>query len=234
MRVALVALGHSCTNYMELAFGAGGRKRIWDETWGVNAAGDVIQCERIFHMDDMRIQEARAAAGNEKVKAMLEWMKTTQTPIMTSRAYDTYPSLVEYPLEEIVNSLGSNYFNNTVPYAIAFAIHYGVKHLFLYGVDYSYPNIMDAERGRGCCEYWIRAAQERGCEVSIGMGSTILDGMVGHEYGYDTEILKWQQEDGRLKLTRTDRETIPTAAEIEARYDHRNLAREAGLLTLES
>jgi hypothetical protein len=153
---------------------------------------------------------------------------------MTSRAYDTYPSLVEYPLEEIVNSLGSNYFNNTVPYAIAFAIHYGVKHLFLYGVDYSYPNIMDAERGRGCCEYWIRAAQERGCEVSIGMGSTILDGMVGHEYGYDTEILKWQQEDGRLKLTRTDRETIPTAAEIEARYDHRNLAREAGLLTLES
>jgi hypothetical protein len=229
LKVALVALGHSCTNYMELAFGAGGRKRIWDETWGVNAAGDVIQCDKIFHMDDMRIQESRAAAGNEKVKAMLEWMKTTSTPIYTSRKYDDYPSLVEYPLEEVVNHLGSTYFNNTVPYAIAYAAHIGVKELHLYGVDYTYPDIMDAERGRACAEYWVRACQERGCEVSVAENSTLMDAFRGAPYGYDTLDVKWEAVDGKFKLITTPKEIIPTAAEIEKRYDHLGLAKERGL-----
>jgi hypothetical protein len=231
LRVALVALGHSCTNYMELAFGAGGRKRIWDETWGVNAAGDVIHCDRIFHMDDVKIQEARAEAGNEKVKAMLEWMKTTQTPIMTSRKYDDYPTLVEYPLEEVVNALGSTYFNNTVPYAIAYAAYIGVKELHLYGVDYTYPNIMDAERGRACAEYWVRAAQERGCEVSVAENSTLMDAFKGAPYGYDSEDVRWEAVDGKFKFIRTPKEKLPTAEEMEARYDHLGLAKEKGLTT---
>ena len=230
MRVALVALGHSCTEYMELAFGAGGRKRIFDETWGVNAAGDVIHCDRIFHMDDVKIQEARAAAGNEKVAAMLEWMKVHPGPIMTSRKYDDYPGLVEYPLEEIVNSLGSTYFNNTTPYAIAYAAHIGVKELFLFGVDYTYPNIADAEKGRACCEYWIRAAQERGCEVSVAANSTIMDAFKGAPYGYDTLDVKWEAVDGKFKLVTTPKDVIPTAEEMEKRYDHLNLAREKGLI----
>jgi hypothetical protein len=228
MRVALVALGHSCTNYMELAFGAGGRKRIWDETWGVNAAGDVIQCDRIFHMDDMRIQEARAEAGNEKIKTMLEWMKTTSTPIITSRKYDEYPSSVEYPLEEVVNHLGSTYFNNTVPYAIAYAAHIGVKDLFCYGVDYAFPSAF--ETGRGCAEYWVRAAQERGCQVHVGLGSNLMDGFDHVPYGYDTQEVKYIVEDGHVTVSKTDREKIPTAEEIERRYDHMGRAREEGLI----
>jgi hypothetical protein len=229
MKVALVALGHSCTNYMELAFGAGGRKRIWDETWGINAAGGVIQCDRIFHMDDVKIQEARAEAGNEKIKTMLEWMKVHPGPIMTSRVYHDYPGLVEYPLEEVVNALGATYFNNTVPYAIAYAIYIGAKQLHLFGVDYSYPNILDAERGRACAEYWVRAAQERGCEVSVAENSTLMDAFKGAPYGYDTEDIRWEAEDGKFKLRRSPKEALPTAAEMELRYDHLNLAREKGL-----
>jgi hypothetical protein len=231
MRVALVALGHSCTNYLELAFGAGGRKRIWDETWGVNAAGGVIQCDRIFHMDDVKVQEARAEAGNEKIKHLLAWMKEHPGPIMTSKAYPDYPGLVEYPLEEVVNHLGSTYFNNTVPYAIAYAAHTGVKELHLYGVDYTYPNIMDAERGRACAEYWVRAAQERGCEVSVAQNSTLMDAFQGAPYGYDAEDVRWEAVDGKFKMIRTPKEKLPTAKEMEARYDHLNLAREKGLTT---
>jgi hypothetical protein len=33
-----------------------------DEVWAINALGDIVQCDRIFHMDDVRIQEIRAAA----------------------------------------------------------------------------------------------------------------------------------------------------------------------------
>lgn len=228
MRVALVALGHSCTNYMELAFGVGGRKRIWDETWGVNAAGDVIHCDRIFHMDDLRIQEARAAAGNEKIKAMIEWMKTTDTPIITSRKYEDYPTLVEYPLEQVVNALGSTYFNNTVPYAIAYAAYIGVKDLYLYGVDYAFPSAF--ETGRGCCEYWLRAFQERGGQIHVGLGSNLMDGFNHVPYGYDTQDVKYSVADGHVTVTKTDKEKIPTAEEIEDRYDHMGRARKEGLI----
>ena len=225
MRVALVALGHSCTEYMELTFGAGGRKRIFDETWGINAAGDVIHCDKIFHMDDVKVQELRAEAGNEKVRAMLAWMKTHPGPIFTSKAYPDYPGLVEYPLEDVVNALGANYFNNTTPYVIAYAAFIGVKELFLFGVDYTYPNMQEAERGRACCEYWIRAAQERGCEVSVAANSTIMDAFKGKCYGYDAVDIEWKQEDGRFKPVMTPKE-LPTAEEIEKRYDSYSLFRE--------
>lgn len=231
MRVALVALGHSCTEYVEIALGQGGRKRLWDEVWGVNAAGDIIHCDKIFHMDDVKVQEIRAEAGNEKVKEMLRWMKTHPGPIFTSRTYPDYPGLVEYPLEEVVNHLGSTYFNNTVPYAIAYAAHIGVKELYLYGVDYVYGGIVNAEKGKACAEYWIRAAQERGCEVSVASSSTLMDAFRGAPYGYDTEDIKWEAVDGKFKMIRTPKEKLPTAEEMEARYDHLKLARDRGLVT---
>lgn len=227
MRVALVALGHSCTNYLELAIGRGGRKGLYDETWVVNGAGDVLIADRIFHMDDVRIQEKRAEAGNIKVKNMLAWMRGHPGPIYTSRTHPDYPGLVEYPLEDVVNTLGSNYFNNTVPYAIAYAAFLGtVTELGLFGVDYTYPNMQEAERGRACCEYWIRACQERGITVSAALGSTIMDGFKGMPYGYDTLDLNWEAIDNKYKITMTPKEVIPTAEEIERRYDSYSLFKE--------
>jgi uncharacterized membrane protein YecN with MAPEG domain len=39
----------------------GGRHKFCDETWVINAFGDILACDRVFHMDDVRIQEIRAA-----------------------------------------------------------------------------------------------------------------------------------------------------------------------------
>src|SRR3990167_2274084 len=125
MRAAIVALGQSGIEFVREAEALGGRQQIADEVWAINGYGDVIQCDRIFHMDDVRIQEARAAAGNKKIGRMLAWMKQHPGPIITSRAHPDYPGLVAFPLEAVINSVahGRAYFNGTVAYAVALAIH---------------------------------------------------------------------------------------------------------------
>ena len=60
--VSIVGLGPSCATFFELTRRLGGVSAWCDEVWGINAIGDVLKCDRIFHMDDVRVQEIRAAA----------------------------------------------------------------------------------------------------------------------------------------------------------------------------
>jgi hypothetical protein len=58
----------------------------------INAMGSVIQSDLVFHMDDVRIQERRAAADPEgMVAGLLEWLKTYQGRVMTGRGHPDYP-----------------------------------------------------------------------------------------------------------------------------------------------
>lgn len=228
--VAIVGLGPSCAQFFELTRRMGGVSAWCDEVWGINAIGDVLKCDRVFQMDDVRIQELRAAAApNSPVASMLKWMKTHPGPIYTSVAREGYPGLVAFPLEEILNRKhdgngGAPYFNSTTAYAIAFAVHIGVKRLSLFGVDYTLPNRHHAEKGRACCEFWLGIAAARGIEITLPDATSLLDACEppeGRLYGYDcVDVQIIDQPDGSVKVTMTDREAIPTAAEIEARYDH--------------
>jgi len=155
--IAILGLGPSLDQYLEHTKRLGGRSRFCDETWAINALGNVFDCDLIFHMDDVRIQEIRAeAAPASNIAAMLEWLKTSRVPVITSRAHPDYPALVDFPLEDVLNHLGHDYFNNTAAYAVALAIHIGATKISLFGMDYTYPNVHDAEKGRACVEFWRR------------------------------------------------------------------------------
>ena len=55
------------------------------------------------------------------------------------------------------------YLNNTVPYAIAFAISQEVSKICLYGIDFSYKEVPHmAEAGRACTEFWLAIASTKG------------------------------------------------------------------------
>jgi hypothetical protein len=223
--VVILGLGPSAEAYMDLAKRMGNRRRLCDEVWAINALGDVVQCDRIFHMDDVRIQEIRAAAQpDSNIAAMLEWMRTTATPIYTSRTHPDYPSLVEYPLEAVINDCGLEYLNNTAAAAVAFANLIGVKQITLFGCDYTYANSHDAEKGRACTEFHLGIAKARGTVIGITDRTSLLDGCASRAdrlYGYDTlEVELTGGGDGPVKVNFTPRETLPTADEIEARYDH--------------
>lgn len=223
--VAILGLGPSLDQYLEITKRLGGRSRFCDEVWAINALGDVFDCDLIFHMDDVRIQQIRAeAAPASNIAAMLAWLKTSRVPVVTSRAHPDYPALVEFPLEDVLNHLGHDYFNSTAAYAVAFAIHAGATKISIFGMDYTYPSAHHAEKGRACVEFWLGQAHARGIQINLPKTTTMMDSMyprAARLYGYDAVNVAFKsQADGSVTLEFTERETLPTAAEIERNYDH--------------
>lgn len=222
--VAILGLGPSLAAYVDLAKRLGARGKLADEIWGINALGDIIACDRIFHMDDVRIQEARAEARPESnIAAMLGWLKRHPGPIYTSRPHEDYPGLVAYPLADVINSTGYAYFNNTAAYAVAYAVHLGVRKISLFGCDFTYPKAHDAEKGRGCVEWWLGFAAARGIKIAMPPSTSLMDALVPPDerlYGYDTVRVQLRERGGRTRVKFLPREEIPTADEIEDRYDH--------------
>ncbi len=223
--VAIIGLGPSMHDYVAVAKGNGARNKVADEIWSINALADVIKCDRVFHMDDVRIQEARAAKDPDgNIAAMLPWLKQHPGPIYTSRTHPDYPGLVEYPLEEVLaKTTAFPYFNSTAAYAVAYAIAIGVKTIKLYGMDFTYPDKHHAEKGRACVEYWLGVAHARGIKIGVALSSTLWDARSPADrlYGYDTiEPRITFDDDGKPHVSFMPREAVPTAEEIEDRYDH--------------
>jgi hypothetical protein len=154
---------------------------------------------------------------------MLDWLKTHPGPIYTSRAHPDYPGLIDFPLQEVINALKFDYFNNTAAYALAYAIHIGATKISLFGCDYTYPNAHDAERGRACLEFWLGVAAARNIDIAIPKNSSLMDALYPQQqrlYGYDTLDISMQQVDSQVRVAMTPHDNLPTADEIEARYDH--------------
>ena len=222
--VTLLGLGPSLDDYTNITRRLGGRHRYCDEVWTMNALGSVLQCDKIFHMDDVRIQEIRARAKPESnTAAMLEWMINSNIPVITSRPHPDYPTLRPFPLRQVLNEFNTGYFNSTAAYAVAYAMWAGAEKISLFGCDFTYPDAHDAEKGRACVEFWLGMAAERGIKIVVPRNSTLLDAIHSQAdrfYGYDTLDLNiWQDENG-IGIDFTERAELPTAEEMEDRYDH--------------
>ena len=226
--VVILGLGPSAEQYMDLCKRLGGRRRFADQVWAINAMGDVVQCDLVFHMDDIRVQELRAAAApDSNIAEMVKWLKTSPVPVITSRAHPDYPALREFPLQDVINTLGLAYFNGTAAYAAAYAIFMGATKISLFGCDFSYANSHQAEKGRGCLEFWLGFAAARGIELGFADRTSLLDTIdepaddgVLNVYGYDFDHVLIDVVDGAAQVRFEPRDNPPTASEIEARYDH--------------
>jgi hypothetical protein len=222
--VTILGLGPSLEEYVNIAKRLGGKHAYCDEVWGINAVGGVIQCDRIFHMDDVRIQQVRAEAEpDSNIARMLEWIKVHPGPVYTSRSHKDYKGLVEFPLEAVMNDLRYDYFNNTAAYALAYAIHLRVEKISIFGCDYTYPNAHDAERGRACLEFWLGQAAAKGINIAIPKNSSLMDALYTQQdrlYGYDTIDISMELDGSKIIVNKKKHKRLPTAEEIEDRYDH--------------
>lgn len=229
--IAIVAFGPTSAFYLDAAKKEGNRKRFADFVIAVNAMGSVIQADLVFHMDDVRIQERRAAADPEgHIAGIVEWLREYPGRVMTSRGHPDYPNLEEFPLEDVLNKLGSGYINGTGAAALAYAISLEPKEISLWGFDFTYPNAHKNEKGRGCVEYWLGYAMKAGIQIRLPPKTSLLDSFEdssGDEakiYGYDTMKLRiaFDGELGRFRVTKTPipEEEWPSAEEVEAAYDH--------------
>ena len=165
--VAIVAMGQSSGTYLALCANRGDRHRVAEETWAINAMGGVIDHDLLFHMDDCKIQESRAEADPKGgVSGMVNWLKD-HPRFVTSTAYPDYPGAIEYPLEDVINMIRFPYLNSTSACAVAYAMTMGVKHLKLYGLDFTYQNWHQGEKGRGCVEFLLGIAWAMRINIEI-------------------------------------------------------------------
>ena len=120
--VAIVGMGKSWFDY-NLAKSHGTH---FDEVWAINAVASVIFHDRVFMMDPpSRFLDTDDAGG--QTESMSKLLQEHEGPIYTCQLDDRCPGLVEYPIEEVLGACGCHYLNNTVSYAVAFAIWNKVK-----------------------------------------------------------------------------------------------------------
>jgi hypothetical protein len=182
--IALVAMGQSQIDYHlsrthSLAF---------DEIWAINAMVSVLpEVDRAFILDPMsRFLDTEDAGSMTQI--MRKYLPQIKYPIYTCELDKRVPSAEEFPLGPLVGDLNCAYFNNTVAYAIAFALWNQVSHLTVFGVDFTYKtNMHFAESGKACCEFWLAKCMENNIEVSIAPRSNLLETDVPTKeklYGY--------------------------------------------------
>ena len=182
-KVAIIGLGIS---QVDFAIGLQ-NGRTWDEIWCINSAGYTYPCHKIFMLDPASRFFDSDDAGKQ-TQVMRKLLTKKNTPIYTCELDERIKNPVLYPLEEVCNATKCAYLNNTVAYAIAFALWQKVGRIDLFGIDFSYKeNMHFAEAGRACVEFWISKCMENDILVGISGRSTVLDSNVpAHEklYGF--------------------------------------------------
>ena len=170
MKIAIVGLGGSYSDYIAAKI----RSEHFDEVWGINCVGGIIHVDKTIMMDPVSRFLDSENAGLQTGIAR-DFLEKNTKPIITCEMDKRVKHLEPYPLEAVIKELNICYFNNTVPYAIAYAIYYGAKQLCLYGLDYTYRNVGMAEAGRACTEFWCAIATTRGIKIEVAHNSGLLD-----------------------------------------------------------
>jgi hypothetical protein len=208
--VALVGLGGSQLAYT-LSVANGDE---YDEVWAINSMLAPIKHDRVFMMDPPSRFLDTENAGKQ-TPALRRELPKHQGPIYTCQLDDRVPGAVLYPLEEVIKDTNLCYFNNTVPYAVAFAAYQEIGKLHLFGIDYSYStNVHMAESGRACTEFWLSFCVGRGMKIDVAYGSSLLDTNVPPEerlYGYHRldDPLVMNIENEELLITRQSELVLP-------------------------
>jgi len=149
-KIAIIGLGVS---QVDFAIGLE-NSRTWDEIWCINSAGLVYPADRIFALDP-----ASRFFDSDDAGKQTEAMKKL--------------------MSEVCNATKCAYMNNTVAFALAFAMWNKVARVDLFGIDFSYKeNMHFAEAGRACVEFWISKLMCEDIIVGISGRSTVLDSNV--------------------------------------------------------
>tara|TARA_R100001510_G_C7611472_1_gene174859 strand:- start:297 stop:974 length:678 start_codon:yes stop_codon:yes gene_type:complete len=224
VKIAIVGLGGSYADYIAARVAS----QEFDEIWGINCIGGVIHVDKTFMMDPASRFIDTENAGSQTGIAR-EFLTKNKAPIFSCAKHPDFPAIEQYPLEDVVKSTGYCYFNNTVAYAIAYAVWKKVEKISLYGIDFTYKNVNMAESGRACCEFWCAIAVSKGIKLEVAHRSGLLDTNVPDNeklYGYhrlDDPLVQTVQ-DGHILITKQSDIEPPEPVESDpvlfGRHDH--------------
>ena len=182
-KIAVVAMGKSQLDY-HLSIS---HSQEYDEVWAIGSMCAVVKADRAFIMDPAtRFFETFDAGPQTQV--MRKTLPRLDIPIYSCVADHRVPGINIYPLKEVIKATGCSYFNNSIAYALAFALYQEVGEINIFGADFTYKtNAHFAEMGRSCCEFWLAKCMDKNIEVSIALRSNLLDANIGVKeklYGY--------------------------------------------------
>ena len=193
-RIAIVGMGASIVDYVAAYVNEIRSDVLADEVWVINNCAQFLKHDMVISMRDLR-----SAEPDDPM--LLDLFKKSPVPVMTTKKYPEYPTSFEFPLVDVLNKYQAPYMNNSVAYAVAYAMWRGdVKHISLFGCDYTYPNRSFAEEGRGCLEFWLSKAMNVGIAVTVATSSTLLDQAKNRTYYGYKEAPQLAVEDGRFRL----------------------------------
>lgn len=209
--VVLLGLGPSHQSYVgEVLCHLG---QPWaEEVWTINGGAVAFQCDRCFSIADLR-------TDLHKWPHWAKWLTSSASsriPIYTSKRYPEFPSTIEYPLETLRKFIQFDLvFCNTGPMALAMAMWLGIKEVWMFGIDYTYPNIHLAEQGGQAFAFLLGMCKMMGVEFHIPHTSSLLGAvyqikgtengqMMMKPYGYRDAHINLTNGKGDLNVIRQE------------------------------
>lgn len=130
---------------------------LWGLPWDV---GYWRRMNRLFEMHDLRLL---ASEHSKRAVDYIDQLIECGVPLYMQEQY--WKGVTEYPFDEVAKTIGAYYFNSSIAYAMALAIHEGAEEIAIYGVDmkgddeygYQKPNM----------EYLVGLARGKGIKVTI-------------------------------------------------------------------
>ncbi len=165
MRIAILGNGPTTKRFIENS----PLRPDYDEVWGLNqqATWKSLELDRCFIMDDFKLRMPFYSTYE-----FVEWLKTYPRRIITSRAYEEWPTSENFPIVEVAKYFGLPLgicMYSTPDYMIALAIYEGATQIDMYGVDMGTKDF--AFEMRCATAQWIGAAHARGVLVRTFVGS---------------------------------------------------------------
>ena len=122
-------------------------------------------------------------------------------PVYCTREFEDIPTSIQYPIEDIVNYFGTDYFGNSLDYMIALAIYQGYDVIHTFGLNMSQGSKYIYEKPS--TTFWLGIALGRGIELNLhGEECGLLSTLDGKMYAYQEIQVRSK---GRLKIE-TDEE----------------------------
>ena len=161
------------------------------DLWGLAWDSEWASYDRLFEMHDLELIRSISCRPHDYEDKLCDvWQ-----PLYMQEAYKDIPTSTKYPVDEISKITG-NYFNSSIAYMIAMAIHEDYDQITVLGV-----NMKDAEEYRyqkPNLEYLIGIAAGLGVQVNVPESSGLCqfnpEGIkFGNEYvTYKERYGKWQ------------------------------------------
>lgn len=126
-----------------------------DEVWAADDVGKLMRYDRLFYME------------HPDNVADMSWVLESKKPAYVCEARSD--NVTEYPIREVVDTMGLLYINSSAAYAVALAICRRAAKLRLFGLDF------ESDPGkRGCIEFLICKAVHSAVNIEIPSTSLLL------------------------------------------------------------